>query len=140
MTTEQVRVWLTDYAAMLQRLISDPKVGGAEWEAANQRFTEVTTYLKRTAVEPPAPLQEILSITTRGGSALERINEIYVIARDALHRQAGPNCDVARLHTACQTVMARLADLLDSDQFNNIEAIMLAAGVPYPPENRTGDA
>jgi hypothetical protein len=37
-----------------------------------------------------------------------------------------------RQNVALQKVMARLADLLDSDQFNNIEAIVLEAGVPYP--------
>jgi|SRR6185295_11333828 len=51
MTKEQV--WLSDYAHMLQKLISNPKIGGAEWEAANARLTEVVLYLRQ--VEPPAP-------------------------------------------------------------------------------------
>ena len=38
-----------------------------------------------------------------------------------------------RLNRCLQAVMADLADLLDADQFNNIEARVLAAGVPYPP-------
>ena len=31
-----------------------------------------------------------------------------------------------------QRIMARLADLLESDNFNNIEAMVVEAGVPYP--------
>ena len=37
------------------------------------------------------------------------------------------------LIVAVQQIMARLADLLDDDQFNNISRIALDAGVPYPP-------
>jgi hypothetical protein len=33
-----------------------------------------------------------------------------------------------------QRMMARLADLLEADHFNNIEAMVLDAGVPYPKE------
>ena len=40
--------------------------------------------------------------------------------------------EVERLRAALQQVMARLADLLESDQFNNIEALVLNAGVDYP--------
>lgn len=43
-----------------------------------------------------------------------------------------------RLIFAVQQIMARLADLLDDDKFNNIERIALDAGVPYPPL-RTAD-
>ena len=38
-----------------------------------------------------------------------------------------------RLTRCLQAVMADLVDLLDADQFNNIEARVLSAGVPYPP-------
>jgi hypothetical protein len=41
--------------------------------------------------------------------------------------------EIKRLEGALQKVMARLADLLDADHFNNIEAIVLNAGVPCPP-------
>jgi hypothetical protein len=37
---------------------------------------------------------------------------------------------------ALTKVMARLADLLDIDHFNNIEAIVLEAGVPFPPRTQ----
>lgn len=47
--------------------------------------------------------------------------------------------EVERLRTVFQGVMSRLADLLDSDQFNNIEAIVLEAGVPFPPESCGGE-
>lgn len=40
---------------------------------------------------------------------------------------------LAKAHDGVQKVMARLADLLGDDQFNNIEAMVLAAGIPYPP-------
>jgi hypothetical protein len=40
--------------------------------------------------------------------------------------------EMERLRAALQQVMARLADLLESDQFNNIEALVLNAGVDYP--------
>jgi hypothetical protein len=43
------RLWLQDYAAMLQQLTSAPVINKAAWEAANQRFTEVTTYLRSAA-------------------------------------------------------------------------------------------
>ena len=33
-----------------------------------------------------------------------------------------------------QAMMARLADLLDDDHFNNMEMMVLDAGVPYPDE------
>lgn len=33
-----------------------------------------------------------------------------------------------------QAMMARLVDLLDDDHFNNMEAMVLDAGVPYPDE------
>jgi hypothetical protein len=36
------------------------------------------------------------------------------------------------LRKMLQKIMGRLADVLDSDQFNNIEAMALEAGVPYP--------
>lgn len=38
-----------------------------------------------------------------------------------------------RLTLCLQALMAELADLLDSDQFNRIESMVLRAGVPYPP-------
>lgn len=44
-----------------------------------------------------------------------------------------PTEAIARLTQCLQAIMADLADLLDADQFNNIEARVLAAGVPYPP-------
>ncbi len=40
---------------------------------------------------------------------------------------------VDRLTLCLQAIMADLADLLDADQFNNIEARVMATGVPYPP-------
>jgi hypothetical protein len=67
-----LRLWLTDYAAMLQRVISDPKIGGAEWEAANQRFTEVTSYLRRGDEPKRVPfLSESAEISKDAWSSLE---------------------------------------------------------------------
>ena len=42
--------------------------------------------------------------------------------------------EIERLERAMQQVMARLADLLSDDNFNNIEAVVRAAGVRYPDE------
>ena len=41
---------------------------------------------------------------------------------------------VAKLEKCIQVIMARLADLLDADDFNNIEAIAEEDEVPYPPQ------
>ncbi len=55
-------------------------------------------------------------------------------ARKILSALRQPHEPAAERLTLClQAVMADLADLLDADQFNNIEARVLAAGVPYPP-------
>lgn len=40
---------------------------------------------------------------------------------------------VGELERLVQQVMARLADLLDADDFNNIEAMVREANVPFPP-------
>jgi hypothetical protein len=45
-----------------------------------------------------------------------------------------PDETTDRLVKGFQTVMGRLADLLDADQFNNIEALAREAGLPYPDE------
>lgn len=54
-----------------------------------------------------------------------------LLAANAEYQQQ--QAEIARLRRAVQKVMARLADLLDEDHFNNIESIVLNAGVPYPP-------
>jgi hypothetical protein len=46
--------------------------------------------------------------------------------------------EVTKLHETFQEVMALLADMLDADNFNNIEQRVLDAGVPYPPPVKAG--
>jgi hypothetical protein len=48
-----LHVWLSDYAATLQQIISDPKVSRETLEAAYHRFAEVSDYLRSTP-EPRA--------------------------------------------------------------------------------------
>jgi predicted nuclease with TOPRIM domain len=49
-----------------------------------------------------------------------------------LARACKAEADNERLRAVYEEIMARLADLLESDQFNNIEALVLNAGVDYP--------
>ncbi len=52
---------------------------------------------------------------------------------DATRSELAQKCErVGELEKCLQAVMARLADLLDADHFNNIEAMVLGSGVPYP--------
>jgi hypothetical protein len=55
--------------------------------------------------------------------------------RTAVETPEGRN-EVAKLHSAFQNVMSHLSDWLDDDKFNNIEAMVIAAGVPFPPLQR----
>lgn len=86
-------------------------------------------------------LEELVRTATEVHRISHRTHEAWIAlaaalseARAVMTQPDETNGDVAKLHGVIQTVMSRLADLLDSDQFNNIEAIVLEAGVPYPPE------
>ena len=69
------------------------------------------------------------------GDSVVTLNEAEAKALwEELQRlRAAPEPAAERLTLCLQAIMADLADLLDADQFNNIEARVMAAGVPYPP-------
>lgn len=87
------------------------------------RITTVEQYLKTL----PANWHEDSSLETWFPITAEELKRL----KDERAAQPPP---ASQLEKALQQVMARLADMLDEDKFNNIEAIVREAGVRYPDE------
>lgn len=67
-----------------------------------------------------------------GSDPKQYVEHFRQALKDRAPAQPSIESQAQMLERALQTVMARLADLLDEDQFKQIEAIVLKAGVPPP--------
>lgn len=122
--------------SLLQHLAHRFEQGAAiveQLEAARKRDFEQALANGTRALRYREALQEIASYPPGTLRPLADEIAIHRLAIEALGSRSAVETSAPPLTLCLQAVMAELADLLDSDKFNRIEAMVLRAGVPYPP-------